>query len=93
VFNITLRRVLVINGNSPGILLMNVSNPAHDIVFEDVVHQNSSGWPVGANYLCTAMTGVARGTTSPVPDCFTDETTAARSIESRAIGGESERVA
>ena len=77
VFNITLRRVTVVNGNSPGILLGNASNPTHNITFEDVVHVNSSGFPVGANYLCTAVTGVARGTTSPVPSCFVDETTEA----------------
>ena len=77
VFNITLQRVYVIDGPSPGILLANASNPATGVVFEDVVHENSNGFPVGTGYLCTAVVGVARGSTAPVPTCFADETDAA----------------
>ena len=80
VANITLRRILVLNGNSPGIILGNASNPLRGLVFEDVVHVNSTGFPVGPNYLCTAATGVARGATAPVPDCFVDETDAAVAV-------------
>jgi hypothetical protein len=66
--------VTVLNGNSPGILIANASNPARNIVFEDVVHVNSSTFPIGANYLCTAVAGIAKGATYPVPACFTDDT-------------------
>ena len=71
VFDITLRRVAVNNSNSPGVLLMNASNPGRGFVWEDVVFTNISGWPVGSDYLCTAVSGVATGTTHPVPPCFT----------------------
>jgi len=71
VFNITLRRVNVYNSNSPGVLLMNVSNPGRNFVWEDVVFQNMSGWPIGNDYICEHIQGVALGTTFPVPPCFT----------------------
>ena len=74
VFNITLRRVDFYNGPSPGVLLMNASNPARNVLFEDVVHHNASAFPVGSEYLCTAVSGAANGTTSPVPPCLIDET-------------------
>lgn len=69
--NVTLRRVDVYNGNSPGVLLANASNPATGLVFDAVVHHNGTGWPVGADYLCGFVSGVATGGTSPVPPCFT----------------------
>jgi len=69
--DVTLRRVDFYNGPSPGVIRFNVSNPATGLIFEDVVHHNSSGWPVGADYLCDYASGVALGTTSPVPPCFT----------------------
>jgi len=69
--NVTLRRVDVYNGNSPGVLLANASNPATGVLFDAVVHHNGTGWPVGADYLCGFVAGVATGGTSPVPPCFT----------------------
>jgi hypothetical protein len=69
--DVTLRRVNFFNPPSPGVLLMNVSTPATGFVFQDVVHHNSSGWPVSADYYCRFVSGVALGSTSPVPPCFT----------------------
>jgi uncharacterized protein (TIGR01777 family) len=42
---------------------MNVSTPATGFVFQDVVHHNSSGWPVSADYYCRFVSGVALGST------------------------------
>jgi hypothetical protein len=73
VANLTLRNMTVINSLlSPGILLMNVSNPAVGFVFDGVVFVNASTWPVaGGAYLCENVAGIARGGTTPVPPCFT----------------------
>jgi hypothetical protein len=70
VFNLTLRNVAVFNGNSPGVLLMNASNPGSNFLFDNVVHHNSSGWPIGSDYLVANIQGVATGGTFPVPPGF-----------------------
>jgi hypothetical protein len=74
VTNLTLRRVSVYDAVlSPGILLMNASNPGTNWVWDAVVFHNVSSWPVPGGYLCESVQGVARGGTSPVPPCFTTE--------------------
>jgi hypothetical protein len=75
VFNITLRRINVYNSNSPGVLLMNVSNPGRNFVWEDVIYNNISGWPIGNDYLCENIEGVALGKTNPIPPCFSKGST------------------
>jgi hypothetical protein len=70
VFNITLRRVNIYNSNSPGVLLMNVSNPGRNFLWEDVVYQNISGWPIGNDYICENIQGKSIGKTTPIPPCF-----------------------
>ena len=52
---------------------MNASNPGYSFLFDGVVHHNSSGFPVGTDYLCSSVQGVATGGTFPVPPCFTSE--------------------
>jgi hypothetical protein len=76
--NVTLRNIVVNSpkGN-PGVILANTSVPMQNVVFENVVVNNPSTkktkW--GTNYFCEGVaTGVATGTTSPVPPCFKDET-------------------
>ena len=75
--NITLRDVTV-NGatNSPGLILANTTAPMEDILFDNVVVTGAGKWPFGTGYKCEGVaSGVATGTTSPVPSCFTDKTT------------------
>ena len=76
--NVTLRNITVNSpkGN-PGVILANSSVAMQNVVFENVVVNNPSTkktkW--GTNYFCEGVaTGVATGTTSPVPPCFKDET-------------------
>ncbi len=76
--NVTLRNITVNSpkGN-PGVILANSSVAMRNVVFENVVVNNPSTkktkW--GTNYFCEGVaTGVATGTTSPVPPCFKDET-------------------
>ena len=72
--NITLRRVTVTDSLfSPGVVLGNATNPMQGIVFEDVVVVRSGILPYGKKYLCKHAVGVAKGSTSPVPSCFTKE--------------------
>jgi hypothetical protein len=69
--NITLRNVKVNNALlSPGILLMNASNPGTNWTFDGVVFNNVSTWPVPGNFLCENVAGIATGGTFPVPPCF-----------------------
>jgi hypothetical protein len=71
VANITLRRVNIYGGLlSPGVLLMNASNPGTGFVFDGVVAHNASAWPERAGYLAVNVHGVATGGTSPVPAGF-----------------------
>ncbi len=76
--NITLRNITVNSpkGN-PGVLLANSSALMQNVVFDNVVVNNPSATPAkwGTNYLCEGVaSGVATGTTSPVPPCFKDQT-------------------
>lgn len=72
VANITIRRMRVSNTlMSPGVLLMNSSNPGEGFVFDDVVYTNVTAWPMkDANFYCANVNGVATGGTSPIPPCF-----------------------
>ena len=71
VANITLRRVRVSNTlMSPGVMLMNATNPGRNVTFDGVVFTNYSTWPVSGGYLCENVLGRAIGGTSPVPPCF-----------------------
>jgi hypothetical protein len=49
---------------------MNVSNPGRNFLWEDVVYQNISGWPIGNDYICENIQGKAIGKTTPIPPCF-----------------------
>ena len=72
--NITLRRVTVTDPLfSPGVVLGNATNVMEGIVFEDVVVVHPGIVPYDKKYLCKHAVGVAKGTTSPVPSCFTKE--------------------
>eukprot|EP00658_Telonema_sp_P-2_P006944 TRINITY_DN12600_c0_g1_i7.p1 TRINITY_DN12600_c0_g1~~TRINITY_DN12600_c0_g1_i7.p1 ORF type:complete len:375 (+),score=74.85 TRINITY_DN12600_c0_g1_i7:202-1326(+) len=80
--NITLRNVTVNNPKkSAGVLLANATSPGVNIVFDGVVVNNPSSSPFGKDqYYCKNMQGIAIGGTSPVPPCFTDLTTNAKSV-------------
>jgi polygalacturonase len=71
--NITLRDITINNPiKSPGVLLGNASNPMKNIVFENVVVNNPGSYPWGEDfYLCDGIDGLATGSTSPAPPCFT----------------------
>eukprot|EP00947_MAST-08B_sp_MAST-8B-sp1_P001397 g1397.t1 len=75
--NITLRRVTIDSPVlSPGVILGNSTNPMKGLVFEDVVVTGTGAGdvPYEATYECEHVSGgIARGTTSPVPPCFTKE--------------------
>jgi len=75
--NITLRNVTVLNPKmSPGVLLGSSESPMKNIRFEDVtvVNPGSKPWK-DEFYKCDGIaTGVATGTTWPVPPCFEDRT-------------------
>jgi len=75
---VTLRNITINSpkGN-PGVILANNSAAMKNVVFDNVVVNNPSTkktkW--GLNYYCEGVSnGVAKGTTSPVPPCFKDET-------------------
>ena len=71
VANITLRRVNLFNGIfSPGVILMNASNPGTGFVFDGVVAHNASAFPEPRGYLAANVRGVATGGTAPVPAGF-----------------------
>ena len=74
--NITLRRVTIDSPVlSPGVILGNSTNPMKGLVFEDVVVTGTGAGdvPYEATYECEHVSGgIARGTTSPVPPCFTN---------------------
>ncbi len=81
--NVTLRNITVNSpkGN-PGVILANASAAMRNVVFDNVVvnHPSTHKTKWGTNYLCDGVaSGVATGTTSPVPPCFKDETTTAAS--------------
>jgi hypothetical protein len=72
VANITLRRFDIYGGLlSPGVLIMNASNPGTGFVWDGVVAHNASAWPVPEGYLVQHVQGVATGGTFPVPVGFT----------------------
>tara|TARA_B110000208_G_C11584379_1_gene363776 strand:- start:36 stop:785 length:750 start_codon:yes stop_codon:yes gene_type:complete len=76
--NITLRNISINSpkGN-PGVIFANASAAMKNIVFDNVVVNNPSTTKTewGTNYFCQGVkSGVATGTTSPVPPCFTDKT-------------------
>jgi hypothetical protein len=78
--NITLRNVNIdLKGKvSPGLIFANSSTPIKNIVFDNVVVTNPGSKPFGSNYYCEGVeSGVAMGTTSPVPPCFQDLTDSA----------------
>ena len=71
VANITIRRMDMYGGlMSPGIIIMNASNPGTGFVFDAVVAHNASTWPLPGGYLTSNVHGIAMGGTSPVPAGF-----------------------
>lgn len=74
--NITLRNVEVTNAKgSPGLLFGNAKNPMQGVVFDSVRFHNPGSSPWGRNYYCKGVhSGVATGSTWPVPKCFKDQT-------------------
>ena len=63
----TLRRVVIDGGLfSPGVSLANASNAFTGIVFDDVVVNNASTWPVDG-YLVRHARGSVSDGTSPAP--------------------------
>ena len=72
--NIVLKDITIYNSrNSPGVLLGNSSNPMQGVVFENVVVINPGSNPWGNDFYqpCTGIHGIAKGTTYPIPPCFT----------------------
>ena len=70
--NITLRDIYVHNSlKSPGVIMGNVSNPIHNLVFDNVVFSGNIGEePWGDDYYyCDGIEGKAIGS-DPVPQCF-----------------------
>ena len=76
--NIVLRDIRIISPKmSPGVILGNSTNPMRGVVFDNVVVTNPGENPWGDKfYACEGTEGVATGTTSPVPPCFTKKKTA-----------------
>eukprot|EP00040_Diaphanoeca_grandis_P032516 m.197139 g.197139 ORF g.197139 m.197139 type:complete len:445 (+) comp32648_c4_seq1:21-1355(+) len=76
--NITLRNITVKNAQgSPGVLLASAAAPMINVLFEDVVFINPGAKPFGETYMCeNVLSGVATGSTWPVPDCFKNNTLA-----------------
>jgi len=76
--NITLRNITI---NSPkqsaGVLLANNTSPMENLILDNVVVNNPASTPFGdEHYYCKNVQGKATGTTSPVPRCLEDLTTA-----------------
>lgn len=68
VTNITLRRVVIDGGLfSPGVVLGNASNPFTNIIFDDVIANNASTWPIAEGYLVKNAHGSSVNGTAPVP--------------------------
>ena len=76
--NITLRNITINNPRSaPGVILANEQSPMENVVFENVVVNNPKSKKVDYHTCEGVKSGVATGTTSPVPKCFLDRTDAA----------------
>lgn len=70
--DITLRNVTVINpAYSPGVIIGSETNPMQNVVFDNVVVQNA---PSDYFECKNVLSGVAKGTTNPVPKCFKNAT-------------------
>mmetsp|Transcript_129165 Transcript_129165/g.287915 ORF Transcript_129165/g.287915 Transcript_129165/m.287915 type:complete len:486 (-) Transcript_129165:257-1714(-) len=75
--DITLRNILVKNPSfSPGVIYGNTSSPMVNITFDNFIVENPGMNPWNTSYYyCTGVTsGVATGSTWPVPPCFDDQT-------------------
>mmetsp|Transcript_9931 Transcript_9931/g.14963 ORF Transcript_9931/g.14963 Transcript_9931/m.14963 type:complete len:427 (+) Transcript_9931:42-1322(+) len=75
--NILLKNITISNPKmSPGVILGNTSTPMEDVVFDSVQVINPGMEPWGEDYYaCDGVaSGVAKGSTWPVPPCFKDET-------------------
>ncbi len=61
---------------SPGVILSSETAPMESIVFDNVIFTNPSNTPWGEDYYyCEGVgSGVAKGSTWPVPPCFEDKT-------------------
>lgn len=84
--NVTLRNITINSpaGGDNGLIFANSTSPMVNVTFENVVINNPStkhhSW--GTGYFCQGVQGgVATGTTSPVPSCFTDRTDRALAAE------------
>jgi polygalacturonase len=83
--NITFRNITIHSPKqSPGVILGSEFTPIQNIVFDNVRVTGTAGTkPFGSNYYCEGVaTGVATGGTDPVPACFKDETTHAKTRHS-----------
>lgn len=75
--NIVLRDITINNAKmSPGVILSADDAPMENILFENVVFTNPGDKPWGDEYYhCEGVkSGVATGSTWPVPKCFRDQT-------------------
>ena len=70
--NIILRNITLNHPQiSPGVIIGNLSNPMHNIVFDNVIVNNPSLHPWGTDYYaCSGVEGTAQGSTEPPPPCF-----------------------
>lgn len=74
--NITLRNITVLSPKqSPGVILSSNKTMMKNILFDNVVVSNPPAKPFFAYYECDGVeSGVATGSTYPVPPCFKDLT-------------------
>lgn len=76
--NITLRNITILNPKgSPGVIFGNDSNPIKGLVFDGVRVENppeGGAWGKDYYYCKGVSSGIAKGSTWPVPPCFEDQT-------------------
>ena len=70
--NIVLRNITVNHPQiSPGVIIGNLSNPMHNVLFDNVIVNDPSLHPWGTDYYaCSGVEGIAQGNTEPTPPCF-----------------------
>jgi polygalacturonase len=70
--NIVLRNITLNHPQiSPGVIIGNLSNPMHNILFDNVIVNNPGLDPWGSEYYaCSGVEGTAQGNTEPPPPCF-----------------------
>jgi hypothetical protein len=84
--NVTLRNITIRSPKmSPGVILASASSPMQNIVFDNVVVENAPSKPFDGYFCEGVQSGVATGTTSPVPPCFKDLTEPRRTYDELSI--------